>query len=105
MRIEELAFARPLLAPLLQPFSVAVEERDSAVHVAVRHIKGSVGTDCNVGRFIEMGRIPSSNAWFPNREDKLAVVGEFKNLLQGDVSKENVVLPVNGDAVRHHKRV
>src|SRR5580704_10230605 len=98
MRITELTFARSLLPPFLQPFPVAVEERDAAVYVAVRNIKGSVRTDGNVGGLIEMGRIPCSNPWFPKREDKLAIVCEFENLLQRDVGQEDVVLVVDGDA-------
>src|ERR1017187_7609789 len=105
MRITELTVARSFLTPFLQPFSVAVEERDAAIHVAVRDIKGPVWTNGNIGGLIEMRGIPCSDARFPEREDELPVVGELKDLLQGHVGKENVILPVDGDAVRHEKHV
>ena len=81
VRITKLTLARSLLTPFLQPLSVAVEERDAAVHIAVRDIKGSVRTDGNVGGLIEMRGIPCSDAWFPKREDELAIVCELENLL------------------------
>jgi hypothetical protein len=52
-----------------------------------------------------MVRIPGSDPRLPQRENELAIVRELENLLQGDVGQENVVLPIDGNAVRHHKHV
>jgi hypothetical protein len=72
MRITELTFARSLLTPFPHPLPVAVEERDPAVDVAVRDVKGSVRTDGNVGGLIEVLTIPCSDSWLPQREDDCA---------------------------------
>src|ERR1044071_7735397 len=105
MRINELTLARSLLAPFLQPASVPVEERYAAVYIAVRNIEGPVRTDSNVCGLVEVRRVPCSNAWFPKRENHLAIVCELENLLQRDVGQENIVLPIDGDAVRNKKHV
>ena len=52
-----------------------------------------------------MRGIPCSDTRFPKREDGLAIVCELENLLQGSVGQEDVVLPVDGDAVGHKKHV
>src|SRR5262249_6300875 len=67
--IAEFSLAGPLLTPFLQPFSVGVEDRNTAVHIAVRNIERSVRTDGNVGGLVEVRGIPRSDPRFAERED------------------------------------
>ena len=105
VRVAELTVPVALLAPLLHPLASAIEQCDAAVHVAVRHVKRSVRANRNVGGLIEMRRIPFADTRLAHGEDPLAVVRVLEHLLQPHVGEEDVVLIIDGDAVRHEKRV
>jgi len=105
MRVAELALTGSFLTPLLQPLSIAVEKGDAAVYITVGDIEGSVRTNSDVGWLIEMRGIPCSDARLSNREDELAVMSEFENLLQGNIGQEDVVLAVDANPMRNKKHV
>jgi hypothetical protein len=104
VRVAELALAGALLSPFPHPPAVLVEERHAAVHVAVRYVERPIRANGDVGGLIEMRGVPLPDARLTQGHDLPAVVRVLEHLVQPHVGEEDVVLAVDGDAVRHEKR-
>lgn len=97
--------AGPTPPPLNLILPRRVELHDARVAVAISNIERTVRKDCYVCWLIEMLSIHSRNSRLSDDQKQLPVGTEFENLMKPNIGQPNIILPIDGEAVRHHEPI